>query len=323
MMGTLSLRSGLKIVAIICALFLAACDVERTKRPIKFSSKYWVGYEPFFVAEEMSFYDPGAVHLIETPISVTLQEALWAKSIDAVAVSLTRALYLADQGHDIVIVAVLDWSNGADKLLASPTIKTVADLKGATVAAEPETVNSYLLHRALELYGLEPNDITVAPIYNDDTPDAYREGTIQAAAVFGHAVDRLKGLGAHSIFDSSQTPGEIIDVLVVRRSYLMENEYRVIQLIDGWLKGAEYLNNLPAGQEAPIGLLKPEQLKNSSAGVTFAGIDENKHFFKNGAEKLQKIQEKRQAFIESETGKRLKLPLISSTPFDYVLRGLE
>lgn len=316
------MRSGLTVAAIICAFFLAGCDVERTKRPIKFSSNFWVGYEPFFVAEEMDFYAQGSVHLIETPISVTLQEALWAKSIDAVAVSLTRALHLADQGHDIVVVAVLDWSNGADKLLAGPSIKSVADLRGTTVAAEPETVNSYLLHRALELHGLEPADITIAPIYNDAAPAAFRSGEIQAASVFGHAVDRLKAQGAHTIFDSSDTPGEIVDVLVVRRSYLEENDYRVIQLLEGWLKAVDYLNTLPEGAEAPVGLLTKEQLKTSSAEVTYADIETNESFFENDALKLQQLFLKRQAFLENETGTRLKLPAIDTAPFYRVQRGL-
>jgi len=302
------------LLSVALAFILSACEPAHQERPLKFSSSYWVGYEPFFVAETMGFYEPGSVHLIETPVSITLQQALWAGSIDAAAVSSTRALSLVEQGHDITVVAVIDWSNGADSLYAAPSIKTVSDLKGKEVAAEAETVNAFLLSRALELNEIGHKEVSVLPILNRDAATAYKNGAIQAASVFGYAADQMEKMGAHSIFDSKEIPGEIIDVLVVRSRYLQEHPHQVAKLIRGWQAAVRYLEHLPEGQPHPEGLMKSEDFKNAVKGVKLASLDDNVSFLKDGGARLAGVLNVQKGFFEKTGQKKLLLPEIDAGP---------
>jgi NitT/TauT family transport system substrate-binding protein len=312
------------LLSFALAFLLIACEAPSQDRPLKFSSSYWVGYEPFFVAEIMGFYEPGSVHLIETPESITLQQALWAGSIDAAAVSSTRALSLVEQGHDITIVAVIDWSNGADSIYATPSIKAVSDLKGKSVAAEAQTVNAFLLSRALELHEVGPEEVSVIPILNKEAAEAYRDGKIQAASVFGYAVDHLASMGAHSIFDSADIPGEVIDVLVVRTAYLQRYPHQVAKLIRGWQAAVTYLEHLPDGQSHPEGLMKSEDYRKARKGVKFASLDDNISFLENGGERLESVLNVQKGFFEKTGGKKLVLPAINSGPIlDVVMEKRE
>jgi NitT/TauT family transport system substrate-binding protein len=305
-----------RLFAVASLLFLAACDVQTTKRPLKFSGNAWVGYEPFFVAETLELYEPGSVHLIETPISITLEQALWGGTIDAVAVSLSRAFSLLKEGHDITIVLVVDWSNGADKIVAHPSIKTIADLKGKSVGAEAKTVNAFLLERALEQHNISKNDVNILPIINEQAPAAYENGTIQAASAFGKGLRNLQQLGAQSIFDSSMIPGEIIDVLVVRTEYLNKNPERVQQLIQGWLRAVDYLAALPENSDHPLGLLRTEEYKKSVAGVHFADTADNMDFLQDEAKKLRFMVAERAAKLEiASDGSTASFPKVDPTLF--------
>jgi len=299
-----------KFLTVLSLCLIAACTPESEKSPIRLASNYWIGYEPFFVAESMQLFEKGSVHLIEAPFSFILEQSLRGGTIDAASVSLSKAFSLFEGGFDITIVLVLDWSDGADKLLAHPEIKTVADLRGRRVASEPHTVNRYLLVRALQENGLSPDDITIVPHINEKTVAAYKNGDVVAGTVFGAEVPRFKKAGAHTIFDSSMIPGEILDVLIVRTSYLRKNPERVAHMISGWLKGVEAVKNFSAGDPRPFGLVSEADYSATVNEIRFASGAENLAFMEVGAAQLKAVLKTRLS-IRKTTG---KLPLPGQVP---------
>jgi NitT/TauT family transport system substrate-binding protein len=317
LMPTIKIKAyATRFLALIFLCLIAACDNTPDERPLRHSANAWIGYEPFFTAEAKGFYDPGSVHLIETPFSLTLEQALRAGTIDASAVSLSRAFTLVSEGYDITIVLVLDWSNGADKLLAAPHIKVVEDLKGKRIGIEPRTVNTYLLLRALQESSLELQDVTLVPMLNEALHDAYMTGDIAAASVFGPKATLMEQAGAHSIFDSSMIPGEIIDVLIVRTAYLHKHSKRVEQLISGWLKAVEYLNNLPEGSDRVPGLLSEIDFTGTIDDIRLAGLEDNRSFLEADATRLRAVLNARREFRASmkQSLQMGILPPIDPTP---------
>jgi NitT/TauT family transport system substrate-binding protein len=118
--------------------------------------------------------------------------------------------------------------------VARPEVKTVADLKGLRVASEDMTLPTYMLHRALEQEGLSSEDVR-RQFHNPDEHEAlFRGGEVDAVVSYEPYCQRLRAAGAHTLFDSSKIPGEIIDVLVVRGSYLEAHPERVDTLLRGW-----------------------------------------------------------------------------------------
>ena len=286
---------GAQAFALVFLWLITGCNDISTERPIRISANAWVGYEPLFLAESKKFFDEGSVDLIEAPFFATQEQAFRGGTIDASAVSLSSAFSLVSAGHDITIILVLDWSKGADKVMASSQIATAAELRGKRVGIEPGSVSSYLLSRALQKYSLKPSDVTVVPMLYQELTEAFLAGDIDAASVFGHQAQLLEENGAHSVFDSSKTPGEILDVLVVRTAYLQNNPKRVEQLISGWLKAVASLENDHQRPES----LRPSPGANESTTTNLAdapgslvhlsGSAENHSFLESNAQRLRTV----------------------------------
>lgn len=286
----------------LLALFLTASCTEKPAEPLlRVGTNNWFGYEPIFIAETMGFFDPHTVHVVETPLSMGLVQAFRGTTIDAAGVSLSRAITWANDGLDIVVILVLDSSQGADVIMARPQIKSFKDLTGHSVGAELDTVNGYLMMRALEKHQMTSNQIQIRDIPNDDLIDAYQRGEIDAAPVFGASKAKFEKAGAHEIFNSSMIPGEIIDVLVVRKRYLENYPHHVESLVKGWIKARQLIATLPDIQEWPQGALKEEDRIRSHSGVHLTEITENTAFLAADGQKLKELIKKRQA-LSSQLG---------------------
>jgi len=286
---------GAQAFALVFLCFLAGCNNIADDQPMRVSANAWLGYEPLFVAESQSFFEKGSVDLIEAPFLPTQEQAFRGGTIDASAVSLSNAFSLVAAGHDITIVLVLDWSRGADKIMASQKIESVMDLRGKRVGIEPGTVSSFLLSRALQNFALSPSDVTLVPMMYSDLTKSFLAGEIDAASVFGPQARLLKENGAHSIFDSSRTPSEILDVLVVRTAYLKKNPERVEQLVKGWLKAVDFLETQSHVAETTAAATRTpaaEATTRSGAlrsAINLSGSAENFSFLESEALRLKTI----------------------------------
>ncbi|MEX0299625.1 MAG: ABC transporter substrate-binding protein [Kordiimonas sp.] len=286
----------LSLPAVLFALFLTGCGPQAEAPPIRVATSYWIGYEPFYQAEEYGFFPDGTVHLVETPNALGVEQTMRGGTIDALALSLSRTLQYIEQGHAVSIVMVLGWSEGADKILARPELSHITDLKGKKVGTELATVNSYLLFRALENHGLALPDIQITELSNEGMEDSYLKGNIDAASVHSRAATLIEEAGANVLYDSGEIPGEIADVLVVRNKFIEKYPKRVQQLVDGWMKAVAHMKERAATSTIQPFLMKDADFAADYGKVKLAGYDENKAFLANDSAKLKELVEKRRAF---------------------------
>ncbi len=112
-----------------------------------------------------------------------------------------------------------DFSNGNDGIVLKNG-KTVCDLRGRKTVLVEGSVSHYLLARGLQLKcsGLTERDFTVANVTTETDIKPAFIGAPNAAAVTWNPIlmDLRYGKGVKMVFDSSQIPGEIIDMMVVR-----------------------------------------------------------------------------------------------------------
>ncbi len=316
----------LKNLAIVfLGLIIVSCDSPEANHPVRVSSNNWAGFEPLYIAEALGYYPEDQVHLIETPASFVLMQSLQAGTIDVAAVSLSRALNFIERGQDITIVAVLDWSHGADKIMAHPDIKNISDLAGKRVAAEADTVNTFLLLRALEQVDMTTDDITLISMANGLIPDAYKNKEIEAASLFGPETGQLSEFGAHTIYDSSDIPGEIIDVLIVRSKYLQQNNQKITTVIKGWLEAVEFIKNTDDKAKLPQGLMETKDFHEARKQIKFAGISENTMFLSENATYLQDTINKRLKSYQSISNQMnfSNFPVIDTKPFESAVLSLK
>ncbi|MBI2624496.1 ABC transporter substrate-binding protein [Candidatus Parcubacteria bacterium] len=125
----------------------------------------------------------------------------------------------ASSGVDSTALIVGDFSNGNDGLVLRNG-KGVADIKGRRVYIVEGSVSQYMLARALEMNGIKQRDTNVTLVNTGDSQieSVFLNDSSPMAAVvtWNPMLMRVRNAkGVTLAFDSSQIPGEIIDMMVV------------------------------------------------------------------------------------------------------------
>jgi len=151
-------------------------------------------------------------------------DAFVAKNIDACLMTNMEALDMpAAAGIDTSAIIIDDYSNGNDAVLTRNGLK-LKDLPGKSVLLVEKTISQYLFERAMAINGLasQINRVRIVNTSDSDIAGAFLADTSQTAVVtWKPMVSQIKRApGITSVFDSSQLPGEIMDITVVRTDLL-------------------------------------------------------------------------------------------------------
>ena len=119
------------------AVVLLTGGLTAHAEPVRIAHTVWVGFGPLFIAQEKGFFarEGVEVELIRIEEHTTTYAGLYSGQIDAVAAAFQDAPAFSDPDEALLVcVLMLDDSRGADGILASRDIRTIADLKGRSVA---------------------------------------------------------------------------------------------------------------------------------------------------------------------------------------------
>jgi NitT/TauT family transport system substrate-binding protein len=262
----------------LAGLALTACAPE-SDPPMRIGMNVWPGYEPLFLARHEDRLKEADFRLVEFSNNSDVSRAFRNGTLEAACLTLDEALYTVQDGMDPVILVVLDESNGADALLARPEIKDLAGLRGKRVAVEVSAVGAYMLTRSLQQAGLTVKDVTPVYVPVDKHLSAYQDGLADAVVTFEPIRARLLALGAVELFNSSKIPGEIVDVLVVRRDYLETHPGRARALRQAWFAALKRLHRSPHESAKTMAVrerVTPEEFETSLQGLHFPDEAENR-----------------------------------------------
>ncbi|MFT2214556.1 putative urea ABC transporter substrate-binding protein [Rhizobium giardinii] len=147
-----------------------------------------------------------------------------AGAFDAVTLTNMDGLSIpAAGGVDTTAVIVGDFSNGNDAVILKDKA-SLADVKGQNVNLVEFSVSHYLLARALESLKLTEQDVKVINTSDADIVGAYKTKDVSAVVTWNPLVATiLEDPTARKVFDSSQIPGEIIDLMVANTDVLKDN----------------------------------------------------------------------------------------------------
>lgn len=234
------------LVGLVLGSLLLAVSCSQPERPIRIGVLVWPPYELFFLArEQVDSFPDEAIELVEYRSPIDVSRAYENGALDAVLTTADFALRIAGRHPDSRIALVLDYSNGADVILARPEIDGVEGLAGRRVGLELSSLGLYLLQRGLGLAAMTLADVELVSVDYPELPGAYHEGRVDAVVIFEPARSRLLEAGARQIFDSSEIPGEIVDVMVVRSAVLESRTAELRSLVDSWFEARDLLNRQP------------------------------------------------------------------------------
>jgi NitT/TauT family transport system substrate-binding protein len=155
-------------------------------------------------------------------------DAFVAKNIDACAMTNMEALDMpAAAGVDTSAIIVGDYSNGNDAVITRGGL-TLAQIPGKQVLIVEKTVSQYLIERGMAMNGLESQIKKMKYLNTSDADIAsafLTNPTKQVVVTWKPMVSQIaKAKEAKIVFNSSQIPGEILDLLVVRTDVLKKPE---------------------------------------------------------------------------------------------------
>ncbi|UUY06715.1 putative urea ABC transporter substrate-binding protein [Pseudomonas sp. J452] len=138
-------------------------------------------------------------------------------------------------GVDSTALIIGDFSNGNDGVVLKGEKKTLGDLKGQSVNLVELSVSHYLLARGLEKANLSEKDLKVVNTSDADLVAAFATDDVTAVTTWNPLLAEIEATpGVTKVFDSSQIPGEIIDLMVVNSDTLKDNPALGKALTGAW-----------------------------------------------------------------------------------------
>ncbi len=266
-------------------LLLLACQATTAPAPaLRFGVvSSWPGFTPFFLAGQRQLYSPTQVDLISFSSLYDAYRAFSQRRADIVATTLFDAIRLADEGVPLKIVMVIDYSNGADGIVARQDIRAIGDLKGKRIGVTLGDSNHFILLAALDRAGLREQDVQLVNGSVEESAQAFAQGKVDAAILWDPLLsEQASAPGAHKIFTTSEIPGEIPDVLVVQQDLVEQRPADVAQIMLGWDNALRAWKTQGAEAEqimARVLNVPPADFAASISGIALVDREHNRRLF--------------------------------------------
>lgn len=237
----------------------------------------WSGYAPIFVASDLGYFKAMGI-TVDIKFDDERADVMAAMARGDIEMDLrTVGEYQGrprDENTPGIIIGTIDESLGGDGVIAAGDIKSVADLKGKTVASELNIPGRLLLQLDLKKAGLTLKDVNLKEIATADTVSVFADHSVSAVVSYEPYMSQALKVDAArnptEIVSSAQYPGYITDVIIVRADDLKANPEKYRDFLEGIYKAVAYYNSDPAGfikLAAPHYDLSPADFKASIDGT--------------------------------------------------------
>lgn len=244
----------------------------------------WLGYGQWFVADhEKLFAKAGLeqVSLVNFTEDKDINAALASGQIDAANVATHTAMAMIAAGLPVKAVMLLDRSMTADALMVGPSVKSLADLKGKTVAYEEGTTSDILLHSALSSAHMQWSDIKPVPMPAANAGGALIAKQVDAAVSYEPylTLSKKQDPKITMLYSGKNDPGLISDVLLVREDTLKNRPEQVRAMVKAWNAALEHYNSHTDADRTVIAQAigaTPDELRTAFEGVKYYSLEDNR-----------------------------------------------
>ena len=231
---------------LVLGLLLAAGPARAEALRLGYES--WVAPGPFFIAQEMGWFDEEgiSVELVNIEDVRIRASALATGEVDAITANIDEAvLHLAADGELRFVFAIAE-SSGGDGLVAINEIEDIAGLRGKTVAVQQGTSRQFYLNALLREAGLNQTDVTTVVKAPGEAGLAFERGEVDAAVTWQPWLART-ALMEHGrvLTDTSRQPGLLVEMVVARGEKLEQRREEFQALYRAWLRAIAWAQEHP------------------------------------------------------------------------------
>ena len=236
-----------------CALLIvtAGCGrkpSEKKLAKINIAFQEWVGYGPFFLAQNKGFFRDEGIDLVfvDEQLDSARRDAFKAGMLDCEAGTIDLLVSKTAQGVDITAVLEIDRSFGGDGIAADENIKSLKDLIGKKVTFARNDVGDTFISYLFRREGLSMDRLTIISREPEKVVQVFLDGEADAVVTWEPWLSKaLQREGAHILISTKDTPEIIVDTLNIRDEIIKNNPALVKGLMRGWFKGLKYYREHP------------------------------------------------------------------------------
>ncbi len=247
----------LLFTAAATSILTAPAAIAQEKTEFRIAWSIYVGWMPWGYMEDSGIMDRWAdkygidVEIVQINDYIESINQYTAGAFDGVSATNMDTLSIPSGGGvDTTALIVGDYSNGNDAIILKGE-GDLTSLAGLPVNLVELSVSHYLLARGLDSVGLSERDLDgVINTSDADMIAAFAADEVQAVVTWNPLVSAImEEPGANMLFDSSDIPGEIIDLMVVNTEVLEANPDFGKALVGAWY---ETMALMAAGDEEAL-----------------------------------------------------------------------
>ncbi len=269
-------RNAVAALTIAAAALTSASTVQAQGERTSFSVCWsiYAGWMPWGYIEDSGIMDKWAdrygisVDVVQINDYIESINQYTAGLYDGCSMTNMDALSIpAGGGVDTTALIIGDFSNGNDAIILKGADE-LSDIIGQDVNLVELSVSHYLLARALDSIGASERDVTVVNTSDADMIAAYQTSQVTSVVTWNPLVSSiLEFPGAHEVFNSSQIPGEIIDIMMVNTDVLAANPDFGKALVGAWYEAMAIMSS-----DTPEGIAAREAMA-AASGTDLAGYE--------------------------------------------------
>jgi len=167
-------------------LSILAAGVAQAETAVTIGMSGWTGFAPLTLAKEAGIFKKNGLDVTIKKIPQASRHlALASGDIQCAATTVETWVVWNANGVASTQIFQMDKSHGADGMVVRPDVKTIADLKGKTIAAStPGTSPYFFLSYILKKNGLTMKDVTVVNMEPGPAAQAFVAGQNDAAMTY-------------------------------------------------------------------------------------------------------------------------------------------
>jgi len=236
------------VFAVIIAATVGATAPAAAATSVAIGISGWTGFAPLTLAKAAGIFEKHGldVSLKKVP-QASRPLAIASGDLQCAATTVETWIVWNANGVATRQILQLDKSYGADGIVARGAIKSVADLKGKTVAASaPGTSPFFLLAWVLNKNGMSTKDVSVVNLEPDAAAQAFLAGQNDAAVSYEPFLSavRDKPDQGHILATTLDYP-MVLDTLGCTPAFLDTNPEAAKALVDSYYEALELIKKDP------------------------------------------------------------------------------
>ena len=243
----------------------------------------FAGYAPLYLAVEKGFFGDLDVQLRRIEEVPSIRAAVASGDLEAYLATPDIALDTNTAPPGRAIWAI-DESAGGDGVVVAEGIESIEGLRGRSIAGEPGLPPYFILLYLLHENGLSLSDLNFRDTTTPNAANAFASGAVHAAAIYEPFLSQAKNQqpGSRVVLSSAQTPGLIVDLIFAREDVIDERSEDVQQIIDGWLRAVEYIEESPDDAYSIMAAafnLPVDEFRDIASGIRWLGLSDNQRLY--------------------------------------------